>query len=307
MEIKIENVEGEMREGYYIQPMMKRMWAVQMDILKEINNICKRHNIRYYGWYGTLLGAVRHHGFIPWDDDMDLAMLREDYERFQFFCRSELPEGWIVSRANPTLICIMNTDVIRLDQQFLDRYHGCPLVTGVDIFCLDHIPRKKKDEGLWLELFWAVCNLHKHWDLFADDKQWEEGKWIQAREIEKVTRFHFDNQMPMKEQLCFLADKIAAMHYDAESDDVANVPWLYTHCYCRFPRICFEKVRDVQFEGMSIPILEDYDQICRLLYGDDYMTPIKKDTHPIFKKQMDIIQDYFRDQGMKPPKCFELI
>lgn len=306
MEMKLEPVEGEVRDGFYIQPMMKRMWAVQLDILKVIDTICRRHNINYYGWFGTLLGAVRHHGYIPWDDDLDLAMLREDYERFQFYCETELPEGWILSKVHPTLICIMNTDVIRLDQAFLDQYHGCPFITGVDIFCMDHIPQNKEDEGLWSELFWAVCNLHRHWDLFEEDEQWQKGKWIQLKEIEELTNYHFDVQSPVREQLRFLADKIAAMYWDAESDEAANVPWLHGHGNCRFPRECFDRTIKVPFEDIKIPILEDYDRICRLLYGEDYMTPVKKLSHEIFNRQMKVIQDYFKKQGMELPKCFEL-
>ena len=53
MEMKLEPVEGEVRDGFYIQPMMKRMWAVQLDILKEIDDICRRHHINYLGWFGT--------------------------------------------------------------------------------------------------------------------------------------------------------------------------------------------------------------------------------------------------------------
>lgn len=59
MEIQLECVHGEEREGFYVQPLMKRRWAVQLDILREIDSICKRHRIKYFGWHGTLLGAVR--------------------------------------------------------------------------------------------------------------------------------------------------------------------------------------------------------------------------------------------------------
>ena len=162
MEIRLEDVQGEEREGYFVQPLMKRRWAVQMDILHEIDVICRRHHIRYYGWYGTLLGAVRHHGFIPWDDDIDLAMLREEYERFQYFFQQEAPKGWNILKRNPTMITITNTDVIRLDQSFLDRYHGYPYITGVDIFCADYIPQSKADEEIWKNLFWAASNLYVH-------------------------------------------------------------------------------------------------------------------------------------------------
>ena len=73
MEIQLECIRGEERDGYYVQPLMRRRWAVQLDILREIDSICKRYQIKYFGWYGTLLGAVRHQGFIPWDDDIDLV------------------------------------------------------------------------------------------------------------------------------------------------------------------------------------------------------------------------------------------
>ena len=64
---------------------------VILNILKEIKKICDRHNLKYYLAYGTLLGAVRHNGFIPWDDDVDIVMFRDDYEKFLEIAEIELP------------------------------------------------------------------------------------------------------------------------------------------------------------------------------------------------------------------------
>ena len=64
--------------------MMKRAWAAELEILVEIDKICEKHKLHYFIDYGNLLGAIRHKGFIPWDDDIDIMMMRKDYE----FCRS---------------------------------------------------------------------------------------------------------------------------------------------------------------------------------------------------------------------------
>lgn len=62
---------------------MKHVWAAEIEILLEVIKICERHGLTYYADWGTLLGAVRHEGFIPWDDDIDLAMMRPDFERLE--------------------------------------------------------------------------------------------------------------------------------------------------------------------------------------------------------------------------------
>ena len=306
MQINVEYVQGEDRDGFYVQPMMKRRWAVEVDMLKEIERICRCYNIKYFGWYGTLLGAVRHKGFIPWDDDLDLAMLREDYEKFQYICRTELPDGWVISRVNPCLTCVKNSDTIRLDQRFLDRHHGYPLITGIDIFCLDHIPRDKTNENAWLEMFFAVYVLFKHWDNFKKDRQWEEGKWEQLREIEKITGVQIDRLCPVKEQLYALLEKIAAVYWDTESDEVANIPRLYVRREHRIPKPCFDQVIEVPFEDTVMPVLKDNDLVCKVLYGDDYMVPIREQGHDCIKEQMDILKRYFEDQGVVLPECFRM-
>ena len=83
---------GETYQGFYVEPMMKCVWAAQLEVLEVIRGICEKHKIKYFAAYGTLLGAVRHKGFIPWDDDIDVIMLRPEYEKFRSACERELDQ-----------------------------------------------------------------------------------------------------------------------------------------------------------------------------------------------------------------------
>ena len=74
--------EDEVRDGFYVSSMMKKAWAAQLEVLYEVQQMCERHHIEFFAEWGTLLGAVRHGGMIPWDDDLDICMLSKEYNRF---------------------------------------------------------------------------------------------------------------------------------------------------------------------------------------------------------------------------------
>lgn len=88
-----EFFEQEIRDGFYISSTMKRVWAAEMEVLQKVAEICDRHNIVWYAAYGTLLGAIRHEGFVPWDDDIDIWVKRNDYNRLINILPVELPPG----------------------------------------------------------------------------------------------------------------------------------------------------------------------------------------------------------------------
>ena len=79
---------------YDIRPLQLRI----MDILQAVDSVCSEHNLRYYLWAGSMIGAIRHKGFIPWDDDLDIAMPRPDYDKLIANSKQWLPERFEMER-----------------------------------------------------------------------------------------------------------------------------------------------------------------------------------------------------------------
>nr|MCR5734504.1 LicD family protein [Lachnospiraceae bacterium] len=97
MEIDSGFYESEVRDGFYVPSIMKRSWGATLGVLNEIDKICKRHGLRWWMDWGSLLGLVRHGGFTPWDDDIDISMLRKDYDLFLEYAKDELPEDYYIA------------------------------------------------------------------------------------------------------------------------------------------------------------------------------------------------------------------
>ena len=81
---------------------LRRLQLMQLEILKVIDTICQKHQIAYSLYGGTLLGAIRHKGFIPWDDDLDICMSRTEYERFLRVWEEEKPQGYLIQNKENT-------------------------------------------------------------------------------------------------------------------------------------------------------------------------------------------------------------
>ena len=89
----VEDIDhDEMRSGYIVTSHRKKLWNAQIAMIKEFDRICRKYNLRWFADSGTLLGAVRHGGFIPWDDDVDVVMFRPDYMKFQSVIEDELKD-----------------------------------------------------------------------------------------------------------------------------------------------------------------------------------------------------------------------
>lgn len=286
--------QGETRDGFYIEPMMKCAWAAEIEVLEVVAEICKKHNIRYFADFGTLLGAVRHNGFIPWDDDMDISMFREDYERFLRIAPAELPEGWHVHSIydnpfhNQLHAVVKNTDKIDYSPEHLRRFHGCPYSVGLDLYPLDILaPTAEEDQ--------AICELLK---ILMHTVQLYEGDPDQViellPEIEILCNFKLDQDKNPKNQLLLLADQYCQLYNHTGNDMIS---FYASHADPDYLLdLSASWYRDqilLPFETTAIMAPAGYDQILRANYGD-YMTPVRgtqAHEYPFWKKQEQILAE----------------
>ena len=128
----------EIRDGWLVKSDMKKVWQRQLEIWQEVDRICRKHKITYWADGGTLLGAVRHGGFIPWDDDFDICMMRPDYNRFYEVVEEELIQSgglFEIERKIFTVIKIVHSQTTLLAQK--DINNKSPQGLMIDIFPLD--------------------------------------------------------------------------------------------------------------------------------------------------------------------------
>ena len=133
--------------------VLRQLQLTMLETLKVLDTFCRKHNIKYSLYAGTLLGAVRHQGFIPWDDDLDVCMSREEYDRFIALWEEEQPEGYILQNKENTPAYWQSFSKIRKDHTtFLqEEREAGKFHTGVflDIFPLDRMPNGKLSRAIF--------------------------------------------------------------------------------------------------------------------------------------------------------------
>ena len=136
----------ETRCGFEISEMMKRAWSAELEVLEIVVDICNRNKLQYFADWGTLLGAVRHQGFIPWDDDIDICLKREDYNQLIQILPQELPYGMVMTGmyaktrrlqevAEVPQLRVMADETLINFNDYMKWFHGFPYQRiGLDIF-----------------------------------------------------------------------------------------------------------------------------------------------------------------------------
>ncbi len=269
--------QGELREGFYIENMMKRTWAAQIDVLEKVGEICDKYGLRYFADSGTLLGAVRHKGYIPWDDDIDIAMFREDYEKFVAIADKELPEGYCVYDARTSdgwsgaISRVVNGSQIGYaNSELMKRNHGCPYIVGIDIFVLDELPVEKELEEIQWDLLVSIMLIKFE---VLEKKTIDEELEQRLLRMEELCNVKLSRGKNLANELLDLSDTICCLYNQGNSEEITNLYWYINHRDYRFQKAWYRDSMRIPFENIMIPVPIDYDKILRVTYGADYMTP----------------------------------
>ncbi len=292
-----------MRNGFFVPSIMKRCWASQMEVVEVIRRICEDHGIRFFAAYGTLLGAVRHGGFIPWDDDLDLFMLRRDYEVFLRAAEKEFPEKFILKNMRNDKDFFYSHTTVWNMRMTRDNAFGFAFPAGVDIFPLDYLPA---DEGQREELRGLVVFINTlifHYDSLSEQEQKEVVEGLSTNYGVK-----FDDG-PIRPQLVMLVESIMAMYSREEASHLTVINnWVERYPTVFFPIESFDNAIDIPFEGIQMPIPGDYDTVLRTIFGDYTRQIREKGVHdfPYFMKLTDKLprevldRIFYKHEEIKP-------
>ena len=273
--MKPEFYEDEVREGFYVPAMLKKAWGVQMDVLNETDIICARHDIPYFADWGTLLATIRHNGYIPWDDDLDISMRRKDYERFLRYAEEELPDGFKVMnfKNHPGhhffVARIVGKPRICFEEEHLKRFNGFPYIAGIDLFVLDNVCVDREKESIKAKKAEYVVTVA---DNIADGITKGREAEEQLRECERYTGRKIDRRLKGEELRVFmygLVEQLFASIPDEESDALVQMMPFGMYGRQRYiPKEYYDKTVRLPYMDttMSVPIC--YDTVMRLKFGN---------------------------------------
>ncbi len=249
--------------------------------MRDFHAYCEEHGLAYYLDAGTLLGAVRHTGFIPWDNDMDVCMMRPDYDRFIALVKEAggyLNDHLLVELPEDTIYCFLKIGDTRTKlTEFPDTYpEECYVY--IDIFPKDGVPNaSKKSEKLCKK---SERYGLRHWFNKHSIPYWKTGKkgFVYKCIATVAAPFVRDKNKAYRLQ----QEMIRKHNIQHPLDSCEFVTTLVNGEYHRkAPRTCFaERVR-LSFEGERFYAPAGYDEWLRVLYGDDYMTPPPKEKQEV--------------------------
>lgn len=263
------NLESEYRKGYHVSSEMKQLWNVEFQLLKKLLDVCDEYHLKIWAHGGTLLGTIREGGFIPWDDDIDVEMPREDYDKlweiapkvfrkpfyFQSGYTDVFPSGF-------SRLCMNGTAYVAKRYVLLKFHHNI----AVDIFPLDLLPDKDderiqfiKQTKLLKEKLWEYCE--PQYSLVG----WNYNLRLLKNKVNTVLIGGFKS-------LYREYDNHIKQYKNTDSNKVSPISTFVSDKYTR-NRDWYDETLFMPFEDILVPVPLGYKDILVQHYGIDYMVP----------------------------------
>ena len=246
---------------------LKKLQAVETEMLEVVANFCKKHDIKYSLYAGTLLGAVRHGGFIPWDDDIDVFMERNEYDRFLQLWETEGVEGFYLEGTNRENYSGINHSKIRKNGTILsskkEMEKACHHGIWIDVFPFDKIPTDKKLRKKFI--FKAKLRM-----VYTRGYPFTKGGFF----LKLISRILL---IPSRKTQLKLRNKyekqIISKYKDLESGyeymSLAATENFGTY----YPAEIIETLSTIKFDGKEFACVKDYDKMLTIQYGDYMKLP----------------------------------
>lgn len=248
---------------------LRKIQMVQLELACVVKSICEKHNIDYFVIAGTLLGAIRHKGFIPWDDDLDIGMLREDYSKFLEVSKDELSDSYFLQTmftdsefGLPFAKLRKNgTKYVEKNSSKAEGHKGI----FIDIFPFDNSPNSnflKKLHSFETYILKRFILSKLGYEVWNDNSIFKKNIY---RTISFIVHFY-----PLEKLKKLLCEKIKRYNH-INTDNLVNIGGSYGYYKETMERKWLNNLVDVEFEGITFKAPENYDEYLKYLYGD-YMT-----------------------------------
>lgn len=261
-----------------MEVLQKRLWETEQEILDVFHEVCEKNNLRYSLAFGTLIGAIRHKGFIPWDDDIDVFMPRADYEKLLEIWDAVAPKEYLLQTPYNELDYTNNfakirknhTTFIQDESEYEKKYHKGIFI---DVFPGDRVATN----ALGRKFQYMACAIN-----LLYSKGFTSGTTGVIGLIEKILISTKKTNYPKRRDK---AEKIIRL-WNKKEQNMFFFPCVISWCNDFYhPADMFDRLVKIQFNGKSYYAVANYDEVLKLEYGNYLELPPEKDRvwkhHPI--------------------------